>query len=373
MSDEEKKEETPATEEQPPAAVEPGPEPEPVTASEPEASPEPEAKRPVPAGPVEPERAEAKSEDKERQKAERAAAKAQVEADYREAKAQLKSARKRAGKSNAPKIVGGIVLGLALVAGGAAGGWFFAHQWGEQQIGQLQTQLSSTQKQLNQANDQVSATTSILNGGSRAYSGSWSGELISTLGAATKRCYGASEKPMSMNIESISATGQMELSVDVLYHGHETATLPNDAKSSAGDAMVRSGQITSTFSSKSFTFRVDAGKDGNYAVVTVSPTTSADAHIQLGVVVESYYKDSLVETDQYLLKKKGDTSSAGGSLEPNADASSSSSSSADSTAGDSAADSTAAADVASSAESSAESSAQSSAASSAQDSGQPAD
>lgn len=261
-------------------------------------------------GPVEPERASEEKGSGKEMRLERAEQKAQAEADYRQAKAELKAARKRAGKSNAPKVVGGIVLALALVCGGAAGGWFFTNQRSSGEIDSLQSQLSSTQQQLDQANSEVSATQTILNGGSRAYAGSWKGELISTLGAATKRCYGASDKNMSMNIESISATGQMTLDAELLYHAHETATLANDEQSDSDDALLQSGQVTSTFSSKSFSFRVETGKDGNYAVVTVSPTTSADAHIQLGVVVESYFHDGLVETDQYLLKKEGDESSA---------------------------------------------------------------
>lgn len=264
-------------------------------------------------GPVEPERASAGSKEKPPKPTREEKARAREE--YRSAKAEMKRARKRAGKSNVWKAIAAVLAVCVLVAAGGAAGWYFTDQRGSEQIDALQTQLSSTQSELSstqskldEAKEQVEETTKILDSGSQAYLGQWHGELISTLGAASKRCYGASEQKISLDIESIDKSGQMQLSARLPYHGHETATLVNDVRRHEGDAVIDAGNITSTFSSRAFSFRVEGGDDENYAVATVSPTTSADAHIQLGVIVESYYKDSLVETDQYLLKKAGDDS-----------------------------------------------------------------
>lgn len=260
--------------------------------------------------------------------------------ELRRARRAYCDARRAAGKSNVPRVVGGIVLALALLGGGAGAAWYALRgapsaDGGsaaelEQQVADLQAQLDEAQAQVEEAQAQLEearaqaddaqtgpqadegldtttddvGTSAVPAGAREALVGTWTGEMTSVepLGWNRKRCYGAKGHPISIDIVELEATGQMKLNVTVLYHGHEPGS-DNDAETTDGDRYETFQNVTSTYNvEEGYSFRLDYG-EGNYAEVTVTPGTKNVETSRYTVAVTSVFDHVDVVTDSYTIEK----------------------------------------------------------------------
>lgn len=256
--------------------------------------------------------------------------------ELRRARQAYRDARRAAGKSNVPKVVGGIVLALALLAGGAGAAWYVLGgvpspddgRAGEleQQVTDLQGQLDDARGQLEEAQEQLeearagqqaepadegsgapsdeAGTAAVPAGAREALVGTWTGEMTSVEphGWERKRCYGAKGRPISIEIVELETTGQMKLNVTVLYHGHEAGS-DNDAETTDGDRYETFQNVTSTYNvEEGYGFRLDYG-EGNYADVTVTPGTKNVETSRYTVAVKSVFDGNSIVTDSYTVEK----------------------------------------------------------------------
>lgn len=253
--------------------------------------------------------------------------------NLRRAKQAYKEARRAAGKSGVPKVVGAIVVALAFAGAGAAGTWAVLDgpsAPADGRVSELEEQVANLQEQLDEAHAQLDesqagqpgdadastgsspegsseddlGTASVPKGASEALVGTWTGEMTSTEPRWTynKRCYGAKGHPISITITSLDSTGQLKLNVTLLYHGHE-ASQTNDAETTEGDRVETFENVTSTYSVEDgYSFRLDFGED-SYAEVTVTPGTKTVDTSRYTVLVESHFDGSQIATDTYTVTK----------------------------------------------------------------------
>ena len=209
--------------------------------------------------------------------------------DYKAAKNTYKQARKAAGKSRKPLVIG-VIIAILIVAGLASGiTWYLMSQ-----------QSSETQAVV--VEDSVGENTDASIPYSE-YVGVWEGELNSTTGASGVRCYGGENSDMTFDIQTIAQSGRLKASAEVVYHGHEFISSGNDVDSSSGDAKMSFENMTSTFDSRGFELECDVNRNGDYVEFKVVPTKRAGKE-ELEVTVTSYFSNSRVEQDTYILTKK---------------------------------------------------------------------
>lgn len=232
---------------------------------------------------------------------------------YKDAKAAYKQARKDAGKSNKPVIIL-VIMGIIVIAAAAVAATLFI-------TGQNQSEPETQVEEVVAAEPEpeaepatgegdssdsssisdeavLSATAGDYDGPYASYVGTWKGQMVSTEGGGYKRCYGAEGQEMVLTITSISATGHMKASIELLYHGH-SAIDRSDVDSSDGDKRVTFSDLTGTFDTEGFEFSIPVGTgEDNRVEIEVEEDGSA-----LIATVTSYYQDDRAETDTYELTK----------------------------------------------------------------------
>ena len=210
--------------------------------------------------------------------------------DYKAAKNAYKQARKAAGKTRKPLVIG-VIIAILVVAGLAAGvTWYLMSQ----------QQPSETQAVVVEGNAADSTDASVPYA---EYIGVWEGELNSTKGEFGVHCYGGENSDLTFDIQTIAQSGRLKASAEVVYHGHEALSDGNDVDSSSGDAKMSFENMTGTFESNGFELECDVNRNGDYVEFKVVPTQRAGKE-ELEVTVTSYFSNSRVEQDTYILTKK---------------------------------------------------------------------
>lgn len=228
----------------------------------------------------------------------------QARDEVRRTRDAYRNARKAAGMSNGPKVAAVIIAAIIIAAGGATASYAYMNQQAQgqqQRVDELQKQVDElTAAQTAAATKAQSApatsaatkaapaqTTSVAVSGSAAatgysafsdYVGTWTGEMTETVSpravGTNHRCYGAKGNPIVIDVKSIDPSGQMTLSVKVLFHGHDPESLKGDVASSEGDKYLSFDNLTSTFDAEDG-FEVNIEPDSSTKIVIkAKPTTS---------------------------------------------------------------------------------------------------
>lgn len=248
------------------------------------------------------------------------------EEGYRRARETYKSARKAAGHSTAPKVVAVIVAALIIAGAGFTGANALLSNGGQAPAAAATEAATTEAPATTAAASTVAATTSHAapttsasvagKAGATDYSaydsyvGLWSGDFTATKSYVhgTPRCYGAKGNPLKIDIKSIDDTGQMTMSVTVLYHGHKMDDVESDVASMEGDAYLTFDDVTATFDEeKGFSFSIKPGGDKNYIDVTAVPSDDGTGK-SFDVTVDSSYGETsfakeVVVTDTYTITK----------------------------------------------------------------------
>lgn len=260
-----------------------------------------------------------------------------LKAEVKRTRQAYQDARKAAGKSSAPKVAAGVVLALALLAGGAGGAWAYMNQQGRQQEAALQKKIDDLQAKVDEAEKAAAGAQASNDAGASAaasssadsatvvegtaastefssysgYVGTWTGDLSKTVynpyGGAKGLCYGAKGHPLKIDIKEIDSTGHMKLSVSVLYHGHGPEPIKdNDADTVDGDTYLTFDDVTSTFDEEDgFEFTLAPEGEDNKIEVKVKPKADSTSTKKFEAEVESYYHSTAVqETDTYVIQKQ---------------------------------------------------------------------
>lgn len=222
--------------------------------------------------------------------------------EYNDAKAAYRQARKNAGKSSKPIVVL-VIIGILVVAGVAAGlTWYFMSQQqpapAENTVAQQQPEASSALKSSSDA-----ANSSLVADESNpyaAYIGMWEGKMVTTEGNS-KRCYGAENSVMKLDIQSISDIGHVTASIQFLYHGHDRSD-ESDVATMPGDKDITLTNLSSTFNRDGFVFVSPVGEDEGDEV-EIEVTFDENDPAVLNVTVVSHYDGDEIETDTYRLTK----------------------------------------------------------------------
>lgn len=225
-------------------------------------------------------------------------------ASYKDAKAAYKQARKEAGKSRKPVIIL-VIVGIIVIAAAAVAAMLFVTGQGQSESQEQVEEVNVAEPAIDGASSAASDAASSLfagvySGPYEQYVGTWKGRMVSTSesGIFTKRCYGAEDGDMVLEILSISESGHMKANVELLYHGH-VSTEGSDADSTPGDKRVSLTDLTTTFSESGFELQSSAGDvRGDRVEITVD--IDGDVFV---ATVDNYYRDKLVETDTYELVK----------------------------------------------------------------------
>ena len=251
--------------------------------------------------------------------------------------------RKRDRKKAEAKERGGrhtgrfVLVILVLVAALGATGYFAwtQIQRQDQEIADLKAQVEEQQSQASSEKDGASATSSsgasattaatdagtgtgsakVSGSGSTtdsyttygSYKGTWTGKLQEDqgLGYDSHNCYGASEKPLVLDFKDISDSGQATVVATVLYHGHKSTELSNDAASAEGDSYLTTDPITTTFNPNyGFSFNYTPGGDDTKVEVNAVPVQSqSDNATQFRVEVTSRFANQAQFRDTYTITK----------------------------------------------------------------------
>lgn len=201
----------------------------------------------------------------------------QAKEDYKRAKKELKEARKRAGKSNAPKVIAAIVA-VVLVAGGAAAAmYYFDHgnsfdpnggQVQEQPADESSSRDSQSSSDSTDPTDKTDASasstpkdssTSTTGGSSNATKenalvGTWTGDLKKS-SSGLMDCYGSQKMPPVLTVKSVDSAGKITADLKFCYHAHASSDNPVD--SSPNDAYIEADDITMTNNNGFFTYEFD--------------------------------------------------------------------------------------------------------------------
>lgn len=225
-----------------------------------------------------------------------------VKAEYHEAKARYKAARKAAGKSNKPMVIGIIVLVLVVAAASAFGTWFFmtnnAAPSPEPQAAEPASSSSSASSASSSASDEAPDADGAF------LLGEWEGDMESTAGGSygVMRCYGGEDSPLKIQFEDVSSNGRITANAVVTYHGHEANLSKADAKTTSGDTRISLDDLTSTYDKYGFTFVAPANRTGDEVTIKVVPVSSASG-TELEVTVTSEFDGAKIESDEFVLKK----------------------------------------------------------------------
>lgn len=198
-----------------------------------------------------------------------------AEEDYRRAKRELKQARKRAGKSNAPKVVA-IIVAIAVVGcASAAGAYYVANGNSFQPRAEAESATSdggaspqqesapaATEANANASNGSA-ATTSAEANETDALVGTWTGTLEAADAAGLMDCYGSQSKPPVLTVKSVDSSGKVTADLKVCYHAHESSD--NAIDSSPNDTYLEADNIVMTMAGKRFSYTFEPHDiDGSY-------------------------------------------------------------------------------------------------------------
>lgn len=132
---------------------------------------------------------------------------------------------------------------------------------------------SSASTSSQQSSESSAATTHVTTpatGTAAQYVGTWKGTLTETanLSSSSKRCYGATERPLELVIDSIEATGRVKAHAKVLIHNHDLSKLDRDIDRDISDKVVEFDDLTATYENGSIEFVADTS-DGITVVISV--------------------------------------------------------------------------------------------------------
>jgi hypothetical protein len=245
----------------------------------------------------------------------------QAKADYKRAKRELKDARKRAGKSNAPKIIAIILVILLAVAGGAFASYrYFAGDSSDSAASE--SEKDDTKKDEAAETDEASAETDSESSDAAASAqgdgddaqalvGTWTGKLEASDGDGY--CYGAQEMPLVITIESVDSANKITADIKVCFHAHEENE--NSVDSSPGDAYLELNDVTMTYSDGSFNYTVhpseiDDSYDSDDSIeLSFEYSNSGNANASLTGTARSSYLPSdtnfySVQIDEFTFAKE---------------------------------------------------------------------
>lgn len=229
--------------------------------------------------------------------------------EFKRAKADYKSARKKAGKSATPKIIAIAVVVLVAIIVGAIGAYTILNP----QVQSLQQQLDDAQSQLGESNStsNSSSTTTTGNSSTSNYSvlvGTWTGQLQSS---AVYNCYGGQATPLTINVKSVDDVGNATVDLTLLFHGHEDPN--NTSTTTTGDQAIIVEDVVLNFSSGSFSYDVDMTQYGFTdmdilklsGTVTVSVSeVSMEAEVYSRYMISTQPSVSDIHTDEYVMQKQ---------------------------------------------------------------------
>ena len=111
--------------------------------------------------------------------------------------------------------------------------------------------------------------------------------------------------PLVLEFKDISDSGQATVVATVLYHGHKSTELSNDAASAEGDSYLTTDPITTTFDPNyGFEFNYTPGGDGTKVEVKATPVQSqSDNATQFKVEVTSRFANQGQFRDTYTITK----------------------------------------------------------------------
>lgn len=207
--------------------------------------------------------------------------------DFKVAKAEYKEARKAAGKTRKPLVIGILIAVIVVASLSSAATWFVMSQ-----------QSSPTQSAVVSQDSGDGDTATPFS----EYLGVWEGDLESTTGVYNARCYGAEASKMRLEIQSISQSGHFKASIDIIYHGHTSLTQVNDVDSADGDEKVVLDDLVGTFNQDGLNLEKDITRNGNKIVFTITPS-NYNGKDEIEVQAASFFEGNKVETDTYILFK----------------------------------------------------------------------
>lgn len=249
--------------------------------------------------------------------------------DYKAAKAAYKQARKDAGKSRKPLIIGIAIAVVVLVGAGAAGMWALMGAFGDgsepgeavapEQVENTEAAAEDAEAPVAEDADAGAASAeegpsskaesasaaavssasgaAVADGGIEKWTGTWSGNLTSTDSFYPYyRCYGAEDVPMVLNIAAITEAGKVTADATFLFHGHSFDELQGDVESVTGDEVIELTNLVGTFDERGFSMH---GEAPDKSAVTLKVTPLESSETVLSVSVSGEYA-----TDTYELRKQ---------------------------------------------------------------------
>lgn len=152
--------------------------------------------------------------------------KKQAQEDFRRAKVALKDARRRAGKTNTPKVIGFILLAILLIGAGGVGGWYVTTNF-------LQTDRTTLESKLDTANAEITDLENKLETANKEIS-----DLKSKLATAEGEIRGlkngsSASVDSSSEVDEESESASTDSSTEGAFTDSSQST---DSSSSAGSA-----------------------------------------------------------------------------------------------------------------------------------------
>ena len=268
-------------------------------------------------------------------------AKRMANAQVKEAKAAYNDARKAAGKSNAPKVIG-IIVALLVVAGVAAGvtWWLMGNNAsGAAASSSSSSSSASSSADESSASDEASSeassaasseasgaassaagtaasgaassaasaesstASSAAAGGLASYVGTWNGTFTEQVDYSGHHCYGAEKVPFELTITDVGNSGRVTADMKVLYHGHGRVDQA-DIQSSNEDLVLEFKGLVGTIDSNGrFEFAADAPEGRGEIKIKFATVDKTDGTRELVAEVKSWTSNGSF-TDEYQLVKQ---------------------------------------------------------------------
>ncbi len=239
-------------------------------------------------------------------------AKRMANAQVKEAKAAYNDARRAAGKSNAPKVIG-IIVALLVVAGIAAGvTWWLmgnnangaaagssssssvasseaaASESSEAASTEASAAASAASSTAEPAASSAAASSSSAASGLASYVGTWKGKFEQQTDYSGHHCYGAEQVELELTITDVSNSGRVLAEMKALFHSHGMVD-QHDVEKSEGDVVLELKGLVSTIDSNGrFEFVADAPDGQGEITVRVETVDKPDGTRALAATVKSF-------------------------------------------------------------------------------------
>lgn len=239
-------------------------------------------------------------------------AKRMANAQVKEAKAAYNDARRAAGKSNAPKVIG-IIVALLVVAGIAAGvTWWLmgnnangaaagssssssvasseaaASESSEAASTEASAAASAASSTAEPAASSAAASSSSAASGLASYVGTWKGKFEQQTDYSGHHCYGAEQVELELTITDVSNSGRVLAEMKALFHSHGKVD-QHDVEKSDGDVVLELKGLVSTIDSNGrFEFVADAPDGQGEITVRVETVDKPDGTRTLAATVKSF-------------------------------------------------------------------------------------